>query len=269
MSMLLRLSRRLCPLIVIAAILPRVGAESIVVGEEARPSDAGFIREQTKAWDNAIVSGDFDSLEGILAEEYSDGEVSRKSYVAYLQILRAMGIEYTESSRDNLRIQFYEDAALISGDWTQRGSKGSAGGFALSFSFTQLWVQREGKWVCATSAPNQARNGLAHFDVLRLGPNTTQDVVILFAGDANYRDRNRLRKKYFVEEHCVRSYSPFWSPIGGHEVWSLTLSAECPAARRQSLIDRLLRSAAVYRVFEETAVEDITVQGEFRGRSSN
>ena len=96
--------------------MPVSASEQAVVEEASRPVDGELIRDQSRAWDKALLEHSYADLEAILTETYVNDGVTRKEYIAGLELVTAIGIKWEVSSRDNITVLFHGDAALVSVD---------------------------------------------------------------------------------------------------------------------------------------------------------
>ena len=101
--------------LVVSTVAVAVGdvAATYVTDETARSIDAAQIRGQLAAWDEALVSGEYATLNGILAEEFFHGELDRESFVEAHQVCESFGIRYTDSFRESIAMRFYGDVAFV------------------------------------------------------------------------------------------------------------------------------------------------------------
>lgn len=116
-------------------------------------ADAATVRELTdleQSWAAALLKRDAAVLERLLADELVDtsptGEVATKAE----DVAAVPSYNFASYVADEIRVQIYGQAAVVTGRSTQ---KGSFKGKDLSgvYRWTDTWVKRNGKWQCVAT----------------------------------------------------------------------------------------------------------------------
>ncbi len=111
------------------------------------PAEIKALRDLVKAWDEASVKGDAETLDRLLADEFTFVGGVRKA--AYLASVKAKSADtYVESAvSDEVQIQIYGDTAVVTGVDTIKGkSRGQA--YENKYLYLDVWVKRDGRWQC-------------------------------------------------------------------------------------------------------------------------
>lgn len=228
--------------------------------EKDRPSDGLAIRAQLRAWNKALLEGDYDALSEVLSDDYFESEgVTRE---LYSKLHNEAGINYTESSRENLDIRFYGDTAVVASQWTSRGTTGQFGGFSSTSRMTNVWVKQGGKWKCVAVSPDDTRKAFARVGQVRVGPDVPAEIVVLFGAGAANQEIEAFRLRHLSPDSepsvPVASYTASGS-VGEHPVVALKLGTGVSDVEKKFLVERLLNDSAVFRVFENMAPSKITL----------
>ncbi len=113
------------------------------------------LRNLVRAWDEATVKGDAATLDGLLAVEFAFVGGENKS--RYLEFIKSKSSDSIVESAvsDDLQIEVYGDAAIVTGLDTIKGStKGRA--YVQRWLFMDVWVKRAGRWQCVKTYSNLA-----------------------------------------------------------------------------------------------------------------
>jgi len=111
------------------------------------------IRAMEKQWNEARVRADVDTLNRILAADWTithgDGTINTKA--EYLADLKSGARKFSSDvSEDELSVRVYDDTAIASGVSDSRGSyKGRPFGGQLRFA--RVYVKRDGRWLMIVS----------------------------------------------------------------------------------------------------------------------
>jgi Domain of unknown function (DUF4440) len=121
-------------------------AESVA---PTRPSadhaaDRAYIRKAESDWGESEVTRDAGVLERILSDDFVGVDVDGTHYskADALQEYRTRPSNYVSNHIDDVEIRFYGQAAVAQGDesWEKKD------GTAVKHVWTDIWVQRDGKW---------------------------------------------------------------------------------------------------------------------------
>ena len=111
------------------------------------PSVIKELRDLVSIWDEASVKGDAETLDRLLADEFSFVGGARKA--AYLESVKSKSPDtYVESAvSEEVLVQVYGDAAVVTGVDTIKGkSRGQA--YENTYLYIDVWVKRSGRWQC-------------------------------------------------------------------------------------------------------------------------
>jgi len=226
--------------------------------EKTRKADGLAIRGQLQAWNESLLEGNYEALAQVFSDDYFQSEgVTQEQYS---EMFKQMGVTYTESARDNLEIRFYGDTAIVSGQWTSRGTTGQFGSVTSTSRMTELWVKQDGKWKCVAVIPDETRKAFARIGQVRLGPDVPAEVVILFGVGVANDEIEAFRIRHLSEDSdpriAIASYARPAS-IDHHVVVTLKLGKDVGGTERKFFVERLLKDPIVFRVFENIAPNNI------------
>jgi len=105
------------------------------------------LRDLVRAWDEAIVKGDADVMDRLLANEFMfvDG-LRRAAY--FISIKTKSADTYVESAvSDDVRVQVYGNTAVVTGVDTIKG-KNRGQPYENKYLYMDVWVKRDGRWQC-------------------------------------------------------------------------------------------------------------------------
>ena len=245
--------------LIAAAILPSAPVRSASLEtEKTRQADGSAIRSQLQAWDESLLEGNYEALARVLSNDYFKSEGLTQEQ--YSEMFKQMGVTYTDSTRDNLEIRFYGDTAIVSGQWTSRGTTGQFGSFTSTSRMTDVWVKQDGNWKCVAVVPDETRKAFARIGQVRLGPDVPAEVVILFGIGVANEEIEAFRIQHLSEDSDPRipivSYTRPTS-IDEHVVVTLKLGKDVSDTERKFFVERLLKDPIVFRVFENIAPDRI------------
>ena len=108
------------------------------------------------SWNTLRLRGDARALETLLANDWllthSDGRTQGKTeYLAELARGASGGRVNTAITNEDVRIQTYGDAAVVTGASVQSGIGADGVPFSGRFRFTRVWVRRDGRWMMVAS----------------------------------------------------------------------------------------------------------------------
>jgi len=229
-----------------------------------RKRDEAAIRSQIKTWDRALVEGDGALMENILAADYLAAGAPREVYLAALE----GGMTFTESSREHLQFRFYGDTAVVFGQWTQRGTTPFGGQFTSTFTFTDVWVKHGRLWKCSVTSADQVRQALAAFRPVRIGPDISADVVVLFRHGVTPEQIEEFRQtvlqappssdRHALADSPVEEYIRIPS-VQDFDAVALQLRTGLLPIERKFFVEEILRSSLVHRVFEDVVPSKISL----------
>lgn len=111
------------------------------------PADIKGLRDLVRTWDEASVKGDAETLDRLLADEFTFVGGVRKA--AYLASVKAKSPDtYVESAvSDEVLVQVYGNTAVVTGVDTIKGkNRGQA--YESKYLYMDVWVKRAGRWQC-------------------------------------------------------------------------------------------------------------------------
>ena len=123
-------------------------------------ADEVEVRALNEASGQAQVQRDIATLDRLLADDFvltrANGLVSDKAQ--NLSEIQSGGISFSSYENDDVRVRFYGDAAVVTGQVTASGTnKGQD--FSGRFRYTKVFVKRDGRWQIvawhATTMPQQ------------------------------------------------------------------------------------------------------------------
>jgi len=251
---------RLAPAFLALLLLAVSVHAATLESETERRADALSIRAQLNKWNEALVAGDFGAATSVFSDDYFANQGIARD--AYVEFLRQGGVKYTESIRDNIVIRFYGDTAIVSGQWTSRGTTGEFGSFSSTSQMTDLWVKHDATWECVAVIPDQARQAFARIGQVRLGSDVPAEIVILFGTGVTDAEIEAFRKRHLSKDNEsgieITSYSRP-SSIEEHNVVTLTLAVGVNPVERKFFVERMLKDPIVFRIFEDIAPSAITL----------
>jgi ketosteroid isomerase-like protein len=116
------------------------------------PDAAHTVGELQRAWVAALQRGDVAAIEEILAPDFintaANGKVLPRT--EELAPVRAGTVKFTKAELDDLRVRVFGDVAVATGIGIFEGSFGDRG-FSGRERFTDVWVQRSGRWQVVAS----------------------------------------------------------------------------------------------------------------------
>lgn len=127
----------------------------VLVGQVSRgdeATDKDQLRELEKRSAASLVSGDFQMLGSIFAEEWTlvsdDGQVLSRQQI--FSQLRGGDLKFTSYALGELDIRIFGDTAVVIGHGTPHGEyRGER--FETNELFTDTFIRRAGQWRCVLS----------------------------------------------------------------------------------------------------------------------
>jgi len=111
------------------------------------PAEIKKLRDLVRAWDEAIVKGDADVMDRLLANEFMFVDGLRRA--AYLTSIKTKSADtYVDSAvSDDVRVQVYGNTAVVTGVDTIKG-KNRGQPYENKYLYMDVWVKRDGRWQC-------------------------------------------------------------------------------------------------------------------------
>jgi ketosteroid isomerase-like protein len=146
---------RLC-LLAAALLLVEFGKATVQTAQAGEKDDLKALLQLENDMAQAWVQRDFQTLERILADDYTlsgtgDFLIDKEEYIAGLDNRE---FRTTSAIVDDLRIRVYgdpADAAVVTGRAVYRGWSKKGGKYVRRFRFTDAFVRRDGAWKCVAS----------------------------------------------------------------------------------------------------------------------
>ena len=149
--MLLR--RTLCALLAIVWTAPLAAQRTPV------ESDQDILVRLERGWNDAFYKKDIKFIESILADEfvatYDDG--SRGDKARELALAASFNQQVESAVQDDFAVKVYRDTAVV---WFTLRIVGLRQGqpVPLTFSYTDVWVFRDGRWLCVSTHSTRIAN---------------------------------------------------------------------------------------------------------------
>ena len=117
-----------------------------------KAGDEAALKAIEEKWDTATLKGDTAALGSILADSYSqttsEGKIRTKAEM--IAAMKSGEIKYQASKADDLKVQVYGDAAVVTGRWKGKFTeKGKA--MDVTERFTDTFVRQNGQWRCVAT----------------------------------------------------------------------------------------------------------------------
>jgi ketosteroid isomerase-like protein len=115
-------------------------------------SDQEILMQLERNWDAAFLNNDAEFVSSILADEfiatYDSG--TRADKTREVELVKSFNQQIDASSLDEFTIRIYGDTAVV---WFTLHRIGPMQGrpVQLSFRYMDVWVYRDGKWLCVGS----------------------------------------------------------------------------------------------------------------------
>jgi ketosteroid isomerase-like protein len=115
-------------------------------------SDQEILVDLEKGWDAALRSRDVKFIQGVLADEFlaTRAEGVRADKAKELMDAEEFDQQIDSSALDEFVVKVYHDAAVV---WFTQHLVGPKNGqpVTVTFRYTDVWVQRDGRWQCVAS----------------------------------------------------------------------------------------------------------------------
>jgi ketosteroid isomerase-like protein len=114
--------------------------------------EEGTILALENAWNLAEAHKDGNALDQLLADNlvYTDIDGSFMNKAQFIKSAKESTVQGMSLNNEGVKVQFYGDAAVVSGLYRERGSeKGKP--YARSGRFTDVWIKQNATWLCVAS----------------------------------------------------------------------------------------------------------------------
>ena len=113
------------------------------------------LKQMEDTWEKAFVDKDTGAVADMLAEDYagisSKGKRQNKSEL--LDEMKSEPETLTSATNDSMEVHLYEPSvATVVGASTEKGKDQHGKQFTRSFSWIDVWMERNGKWECIGEA---------------------------------------------------------------------------------------------------------------------
>ena len=114
--------------------------------------NAGRLLALENAWNQAQIHHDAKAIESLLSEKfiYTDYDGTVMDKAKFLQDMQDPAYKASSVTNDDVRVDVYENAAVVSGTYHTKGTYKSKP-FNHHGRFTDTWVYHNGLWQCAAS----------------------------------------------------------------------------------------------------------------------
>ena len=115
-------------------------------------SDQEVLIELERGWNDAVYRQDADFVANLLADEfivtYDDG--ARGDKARELALVAEFNQQVVSAVQDDFTVRVYQDTAVV---WFTLNLVGMRQGqrAELTLRYTDVWVQRDGRWQCVSS----------------------------------------------------------------------------------------------------------------------
>lgn len=219
------------------------------------------IRALTRAWDEAMVKRDVAVIDRTLSDDYLISGTDKPSYLA---LVKSPQIEYKSVEREISSVRVYDNAAVSLGRIVLSGTSTATGGFASSFSFMDVWIKQQNRWRCVATKAEEVVQTYEGQKTVRFGPDVKASLVILFKPEiTNEQVENFRREVLQTTNQNGRRYLAGIQqylrvlPIQNHEAVALTFHDDIAIQQREDIMKRIKSSSQVYKVFENTAPNEV------------
>jgi len=135
----------------LALVLVAATTASAAVAQRVE-SDQQVLIKLERDWNDAFYHKDVAFIESILADEfvatYDDG--SRGDKAKELALTKAFDQQVESAVQDDFTVRIFQDSAVV---WFTLRLVGIKQGqrSELALSYTDVWVMRDGKWLCVST----------------------------------------------------------------------------------------------------------------------
>ena len=123
-------------------------------------SDQQVLIELERGWNDAVYRQDADFVANLLADEfivtYDDG--ARGDKARELALVAEFNQQVVSAVQDDFTVQVYQDTAVV---WFTLNLVGMRQGqrAEVTLRYTDVWVQRDGRWQCVSSQSTRVNPG--------------------------------------------------------------------------------------------------------------
>lgn len=141
----------LASLILLLAVSLSVAAQN-PAHEGSGSNESGRILSLENSWNQAETRHDKNAMSLLIADTfaYTDVDGSFMNREQWLDHVKSEADEYETLANTGMQVQFYGDAAVVTGDYHERiRLKGKP--VVRSGRFTDTWIRQNGQWKCVAS----------------------------------------------------------------------------------------------------------------------
>ena len=123
-------------------------------------SDQQVLIELERGWNDAVYRQDADFVANLLADEfivtYDDG--ARGDKARELALVAEFNQQVVSAVQDDFTVRVYQDTAVV---WFTLNLVGMRQGqrAELTLRYTDVWIQRDGRWQCVSSQSTRVNPG--------------------------------------------------------------------------------------------------------------
>ena len=137
---------------VTALLILLAGATAQQKKKAAGANDEATLKQIEEQWEAASLKSDVATLSSLLADTFisisADGHMQTKAEM--LAALKSGEVKFEKSDVDELKVQLYGNAAVMTGRWTGKVvEKGEA--HESTERFTDTFIKQNGQWKCVAS----------------------------------------------------------------------------------------------------------------------
>jgi len=214
--------------------------------------------------DEAFVRKDFATLEYLLSDHYAFLGVSKKEFIA---ALKSFDTTYEYMKRDIIRVNVYDDIAVVSGLLTQRGRSRGVAAYTSGFSFAEVWARIQGHWQCVSTWIGDVELSSSKKEGIRVGPELQASLVVYFKVGVTDDQMTKflsdldfvltLSHRLIKDEREICNLLRIYPAFQKHERMALTF-CEMTAKEDRENITRVIKSSSlVYKVLENIAPVEV------------
>ena len=142
----------------VCCVFLSVWTGGVAAAQEPADTVEQTLIELERGWNAAFYDRDVAFLESILADEfivtYDDGTLGDKA--RELELAESFNQRVVSATQDDFIVRVYGDTAVV---WFTLNVVGIRQGqeAELTLRYTDVWVQRDGRWLCVSSQSTRVR----------------------------------------------------------------------------------------------------------------
>lgn len=111
------------------------------------------LRELENQWAAATSTHDIAAIQELLASDYIGVAASGKTVnkAGLLAELKKDDNKYSSVTNPSMEVRMHGNTAVVVGLTRQKGTSAAGKAFSFSYRWTDVWVERDGRWVCVAS----------------------------------------------------------------------------------------------------------------------